>query len=96
MVIAVASFCICLDPQDRAVGTGIGSAAPTPRRATEAELFLAGALDEAGLWESRADLPACAVSEFGEQVTAAAAPVDDVRGTAAYRLMGWRSWPGVP
>ena len=49
MVIAVASFCICLNTQDRTVGTGIGSAAPTPRRATDAELFLAGALDEAGL-----------------------------------------------
>jgi CO/xanthine dehydrogenase FAD-binding subunit len=88
MVIAVASFCICLNTQDRTVGTGIGSAAPTPRRATDAELFLAGALDEAGLWESRASLPASLVSEFGEKVKAAASPVDDVRGTAAYRRHG--------
>jgi CO/xanthine dehydrogenase FAD-binding subunit len=88
MVIAVASFCICLNPQDRTVGTGIGSAAPTPRRARDAELFLAAALGEAGLWESRATLPAAVVSEFGEKVRAAASPVDDVRGTAAYRLHG--------
>jgi CO/xanthine dehydrogenase FAD-binding subunit len=88
MVIAVASFGLALDPAHRAVGTGIGSAAPTPRRAEAAETFLAGALDEAGLWESRADLPAAIVREFGERVTAAAAPVDDVRGTAAYRRHG--------
>jgi CO/xanthine dehydrogenase FAD-binding subunit len=88
MVIAVASFCICLNAQDRTVGTGIGSAAPTPRRAADAELFLTGALDEAGLWESRAGLPASLVSEFGEKVKAAASPVDDVRGTAAYRRHG--------
>ena len=88
MVIAVASFGLALDPGRQAVGTGIGSAAPTPRRAAAAEAFLAGALDEAGLWESRADLPAGIVREFGERVQAAAAPVDDVRGTAAYRRHG--------
>jgi len=85
MVIAVASFCVALDPARRSVGTGIGSAAPTPRRAADAERFLAGALAEAGLWESRADLPARIAGEFGERVKAAAAPIDDVRGTAAYR-----------
>jgi CO/xanthine dehydrogenase FAD-binding subunit len=88
MVIAVASFCICLNPQDRTVGTGIGSAAPTPRRAADAELFLAAVLDEAGLWQSRADLPESVVIEFGEKVKAAASPVDDVRGTASYRRHG--------
>jgi CO/xanthine dehydrogenase FAD-binding subunit len=88
MVIAVASFCVSLNPRERTVGTGIGSAAPTPRRALEAEIFLAGALDEADLWESRADLPGSVVVEFGEKVKSAASPVDDVRGTAAYRLHG--------
>jgi len=88
MVIAVASFCISLDPAGRTVGTGIGSAAPTPRRAAAAERFLAGALDEGGLWESRADLGDSIVREFGQQVQAAADPVDDVRGTAAYRRHG--------
>ena len=88
MVIAVASFCISLNAAARTVGTGIGSAAPTPRRALDAELFIAGALAEEGLWESRADLPEAVVSEFGEKVRAAASPVDDVRGTAAYRLHG--------
>ena len=67
------------------VGTGIGSAAPTPRRAAEAEAFLAAGLDEAGLWESRGELPASMAERFGELAVRAAAPVDDVRGTAAYR-----------
>jgi CO/xanthine dehydrogenase FAD-binding subunit len=88
MVIAVASFSIALDPPHQRVGTGIGSAAPTPRRAVRAEEFLAGALNEAGLWESRADLADAVVREFGELVQAAADPVDDVRGTAAYRRHG--------
>jgi CO/xanthine dehydrogenase FAD-binding subunit len=85
MVIAVTSFSISLDPERGTVGTGIGSAAPTPIRAGQAERFLAGALAEAGLWQSRAALPDAVIAEFGELVKAAAAPIDDVRGTSAYR-----------
>jgi CO/xanthine dehydrogenase FAD-binding subunit len=85
MVIAVAAFGLALDPVRRTVGTGIGSAAPTPVRAAEAERFLAGALAEAGLWQSRAALPGPLAAEFGRLVSAAARPIDDVRGTAAYR-----------
>ena len=86
MVISVAAFAIALDPEARAVGTGIGSAAPTPRRATDAEVFLAAALEDAGLWESRGELPQALLKEFGERVKQAGSPIDDVRGTAAYRL----------
>jgi CO/xanthine dehydrogenase FAD-binding subunit len=86
MVISVAAFGLALHPERQQVGTGIGSAAPTPRRATAAEAFLAGALADAGLWESRGELPAAVVTEFGALVRAAGAPIDDVRGTAAYRL----------
>jgi CO/xanthine dehydrogenase FAD-binding subunit len=86
MVIAVAAFSLALRPDRKEVGTGIGSAAPTPRRAVQAERFLAAALDDAGLWESRSALPESVVAEFGRLVRAAAAPIDDVRGTAAYRL----------
>lgn len=86
MVISVSAFSLALHPTTKQVGTGIGSAAPTPRRAREAETFLAAALDEGDLWESRGALPASIVTEFGERVKAAAAPIDDVRGTAAYRL----------
>jgi len=86
MVIAVASFSICLDPASGTVGTGIGSAAPTPRLAADAGRFLAAALHDAGLWESAGELPDPIVAEFGQRVSAAARPIDDVRGTAAYRL----------
>ena len=86
MAIAVCSFGLALYPERRAVGTGIGSAAPTPRIAAEAARFLADSLDEAGLWESRAELPRSLALEFGERVKSAASPIDDVRGTAAYRL----------
>jgi CO/xanthine dehydrogenase FAD-binding subunit len=85
MVIAVAAFGLALHPGRRSVGTGIGSAAPTPVRAREAEIFLAAALDEAGLWDSRSALPESVVTEFGALVSAASRPIDDVRGTAAYR-----------
>ena len=86
MVIAVSAFACALHPDRRAVGTGIGSAAPTPRRALEAEAFLGGELEAAGLWESRGELPESLARAFGERVAAAASPIDDVRGSAAYRL----------
>jgi CO/xanthine dehydrogenase FAD-binding subunit len=42
-------------------------------------------LDEEGLWERSGELSASAAARFGELVAAAARPIDDVRGTAAYR-----------
>jgi hypothetical protein len=57
MVISVAAFGLALHPDREAVGTGIGSAAPTPRRALAAEQFLAQSLTDDGLWESRGALP---------------------------------------
>jgi len=81
MVIAVCSFALALDPERRTVGTGIGSAGPTPLRALEAEDFIQGELD----WENRSAPSATTLERFGELVAAAARPIDDVRGTAAYR-----------
>ena len=86
MVIAVCSFALVLDPDRRRVGTGIGSAGPTPLPATEAERFLQGVLQDEGLWASRAPIGEAAGARFGELVAAAARPIDDVRGTAAYRV----------
>jgi CO/xanthine dehydrogenase FAD-binding subunit len=85
MVIAVCSFALALDPARRRVGTGIGSAGPTPFAATEAERFIEGVLDEENLWDRRTDISESALKRFGELVAAAAKPIDDVRGTAAYR-----------
>ena len=82
MVISVAAFGLALHPDRRTVGTGIGSAAPTPRRADDAEQFVAARLD----WDARSTLDPDLAREFGERVRAAAAPIDDVRGSAAYRL----------
>ena len=73
MVIAVCSFAV--DVSDGRVGTCIGSAGPTPIRALEAEAFAAG-LDR---------LSDDDAAHFGDLVASAASPIDDVRGTAAYR-----------
>ncbi len=81
MVIAVCSFALALDPGRRQVGTGIGSAGPTPLRAREAEEFLAGELP----WEEGDALSSEVAERFGELVAAAARPIDDVRGSARYR-----------
>jgi CO/xanthine dehydrogenase FAD-binding subunit len=85
MVIAVCSFGLALDLVARRVGTGIGSAGPTPLRAREAEDYLGSELDESAAWHGGGGLSDSAVGRFGELVAAAASPIDDVRGTAAYR-----------
>ncbi|WP_372670902.1 FAD binding domain-containing protein [Amycolatopsis kentuckyensis] len=79
MVIAVCSFGLAL--RDGRVGAAIGSAAPTPRHAREAEEFLAAELP----WGSSEALPDSLKRRFGDLVGEAAAPIDDVRGSAAYR-----------
>ena len=81
MVIAVCSFALALDPGKRTVGTGIGSAGPTPLRAVEAEDFIQGELD----WENRSAPSEATLRRFGDLAASAAKPIDDVRGTAAYR-----------
>src|SRR6202158_5793251 len=85
MVIAVCSFGLAIEPERRRVGTGIGSAAPTPVAAPEAETFIQGVLDEHDLWRTRAPVSESVLARFGQLVAAAARPIDDVRGTAAYR-----------
>jgi CO/xanthine dehydrogenase FAD-binding subunit len=85
MVIAVCSLALAIWPERRAVRACLGSAGPTPLRATEAEAFIGGVLDEDALWESRGPIGDSALQRFGELVAAAARPIDDVRGSAAYR-----------
>lgn len=81
MVIAVCSFALSVDLTRQTVGTGIGSAGPTPLRAREAEAFAAAELP----WDTRDPLPDNVSRAFGQLVAAAARPIDDVRGSAAYR-----------
>ena len=81
MVIAVCSFALALDPEERRVGTCIGSAGPTPIIATEAEAFANGMLD----WDGGGEPAGSELARFGELVAQAASPIDDVRGSAAYR-----------
>jgi CO/xanthine dehydrogenase FAD-binding subunit len=81
MVIAVCAFGLALHPEQKKVGTCLGSAAPTPVRASEAEEFVEGVLE----WDSRGEIDDSALARFGELVGEAARPISDVRGSAAYR-----------
>jgi CO/xanthine dehydrogenase FAD-binding subunit len=85
MVIAVCALAVALHPQTRSVGTGIGSAGPVPLRALAAEEFIAAHLAEIDGWELRPPLGEAVVRRFGELVAESARPIDDVRGSAAYR-----------
>ncbi len=86
MVIAVASLCLVLDEERREVRVALGSVGPTILRAPEAETFASRALVRAGAWDDpAASVDAKTIQEFGDRVAAAAKPIDDVRGTAAYR-----------
>ncbi len=82
MVIAIASVCLQLDPTARRVRLALGSVAPTVVRALEAEAFAADTL----AWDDpERPLPEKSAREFGALAAAAAHPIDDVRGSAAYR-----------
>ena len=85
MVIALCSFGLALHPEQRKVGSCIGSAGPTPLRAQGAESFIEGVLEEGDLWSKRGSVDETALARFGELVSEATRPIDDVRGTAAYR-----------
>lgn len=86
MVIAVVSLCLVVDEERRQVRVALGSVGPTVLRAPAAEAYASGALEDAGVWDDpAAPLPGPVLEEFGQRVAAAARPIDDVRGTAAYR-----------
>ena len=83
MVIATTSFALNLDVAGRRAGTGIGSAGPTPLRARAAEQMLEEALVDR--WDAPGGINGSVAREFGALVAEAASPIDDVRGSAAYR-----------
>jgi CO/xanthine dehydrogenase FAD-binding subunit len=81
MVIAVCCLGLALHSDRHRAGVAIGSAAPTPRHAGDAEEFLAAELP----WGTASPLGDKLPRRFGELVAAAAEPIDDVRGSADYR-----------
>jgi CO/xanthine dehydrogenase FAD-binding subunit len=84
MAISIAGLALVVDRSKRRVGVGLGSCGPTIIRGTEAERFAAGLFEEAG-WDRPHRPSDSAAKEFGRLAAVAARPIDDVRGTAAYR-----------
>jgi len=95
MVIAVAGLCLVVDEEGRQIRVALGSCAPTVVRAREAEAFIDRALDSAGAWnDPSVPVAGETVRDFSERVASAARPIDDVRGTAAYRIHACRVLAG--
>jgi CO/xanthine dehydrogenase FAD-binding subunit len=84
MAISISGLALVVDRPRRRVGVGLGSCGPTIIRASEAERFAAGLFEEDG-WEKPHRPSDAAIQEFGLLAASAAKPIDDVRGTAAYR-----------
>ena len=84
MAISISGLALVVDRARHRVGVGLGSCGPTIIRAGEAERFAQGLFEEAG-WEKPHRPSEAAAKEFGRLAAAAAKPIDDVRGTAAYR-----------
>lgn len=80
MVIAIASVAVVVDVESREVRVGLGSVAPVPLRAPDAELHAREAID----WDALSVGDAGA-ARFGELAAAACAPITDHRSTAEYR-----------
>jgi CO/xanthine dehydrogenase FAD-binding subunit len=86
MVISVAGLCLQVDEDARRVRVALGSVAPTILRAGSAETRATEVLASAGAWDDpAAQVDHRAIEEFAELVAEDASPIDDVRGSAAYR-----------
>ena len=84
MVIAVANLAMVVDRRRRAVRVALGSVGPVIIRADAAEEFARGIFEESG-WEHPLAVSDAASARFGELVASAARPIDDQRGSSAYR-----------
>jgi CO/xanthine dehydrogenase FAD-binding subunit len=95
MIISMAGLCLVVDEDQRAVRVALGSVAPTVVRARDAEAFISEVLGRTGIWDDpAADLDPAIGREFAERVAMAGTPIDDVRGTAAYRRHACRVLAG--
>jgi CO/xanthine dehydrogenase FAD-binding subunit len=91
MVIAIAGLCLVIDEDNRRVKVALGSVGPTIIRATQAESHIESALSSSGAWQDPSvTIADPVIDQFAELVASAAKPLDDVRGTAAYRRHGCR------
>jgi CO/xanthine dehydrogenase FAD-binding subunit len=81
MVIAVTSLALVVDRPGHNVRVALGSVAPVPLRAVEAEVLVAERLD----FEDMASPDSNLVDRFADLVADAARPIDDHRSSAAYR-----------
>ncbi len=80
LAIAVVSVALVHEPEAGTVRIALGSVAPTPMRATEAEkLFESGWMDVSG----RAEL----LGAVAAAAARAASPIDDIRASAWYRTV---------
>jgi CO/xanthine dehydrogenase FAD-binding subunit len=83
MVIAVASLCLAVDLDERTLRCGLGAVGPVPLRAAEAESWV---VDQLHWTHDTVQLRSSSgAQEFGRLVADAARPIDDHRGTAAFR-----------
>ena len=101
MVIAVTSLALVVDRPGRTVRVALGSVAPVPLRAIEAEVLAAERCDFDGMCVPSDEV----VDRFAVLVADAARPIDDHRGSAAYRRHAVgvlarrairRAFPGIP
>ena len=83
MVIAIASAAVVVDLEARRVRVALGSVAPVPLRARDAEDHISDAID----WRAARgpQVSDAALARFGELVAEAASPITDHRSTAEYR-----------
>jgi len=84
MVISVVMAALVVDLDGRTMRLGLGSVAPVPVRAREAEAYAGGLVDWAADGRARIEDPGV-FARFGELAAEATAPIDDHRSTADYR-----------
>jgi CO/xanthine dehydrogenase FAD-binding subunit len=81
MVISVVIVAVVVDLDGRNVRAGLGSVAPMPLRAREAEAYVTAHID----WSRGAAAGPEVAVRFGALCAAATAPIDDHRSSADYR-----------